>query len=551
MGNPNGPSEKVAAQPKVSLDRVQEFMVFRPSGKTLEKMKQIHDRTKKMRRVEEASRKAEERTLATMEIALGLRAPDEGAKGLSDEEQQTVEETFDEMKKEGSNETDLEAVREATMGSLRVQKFYKIHYDKWKVEYQKICDKDPGFALRMTMHEYLKEKGIQFIKASGKELIRKSNEDFYKQKSGKDKVTETELKDFNQKISSYVKINREKLTAYYSLEPAEQKKLYAAFSGVLVAAGLKVTDAESKKFFEELIGHIEYEYLAISDYESTSDDMCDAAELNLSEEQWQMMRQKALEKNAKGELQEYLQQQKAPLPDFGAAGALPDYNALSESSYKSVTDVAHSSGVNLRPAPGKGNNVFYLDFPTIKDKKFAPLLKVVFPPGVTDINKARFYIEQPWADKDAESKAQPIDKQTTISYSAAEVPLAINMMILDYLLNKGIPLKSSPTESIGPNDMLKDQDMIHMAERLFGFKLSERRMLDEQFTLFKHFLTVLLRDDQKSSLQERIKKARVAIDNDGLIPFIRKALKSEGSVVKTLDELIAEAKLDQQGKKKT
>jgi hypothetical protein len=345
-----------------------------------------------------------------------------------------------------------------------------------------------------------------------------------------------------------VKINREKLTAYYSLEPAEQNKLFVAFRAVLVAAGLKVTEAEAKKFFEELIGHIEYEYLAISDYESTSDDMSDVAEMNLSDDEWNAVRKKALEKNAKGELKEYLQQQKSPTPDFGAPTPAPS-DTLTESSYKSVTDVAHSSGVNLRAAPEKGNNVFYLDFPTIKDKKFAPLLKVVFPAGVTDINKARFYIEQPWADKDAQ-KAQPIDKATTLSYSAQEVPLAVNMMILDYLLNKGIPLKTSPTESIGPNDMLRDQDMIHMAERLFGFKLSEKRMLDEQFTLFKHFLTVLLRDDQKSSLQERIKQARLAVDNDALVPYVRKALKSEGSVVKTLDELIDEAKLDQQGKKK-
>jgi hypothetical protein len=550
MGNPNGPSEQVAAQPKVSLDRVQEFMVFKPSGKTLEKMKQIHDRSKKMRRVEEASRKAEERALETMEIALGLRPPNEEAKGLSDEEQQTVEESFDELKKEGSDETDIEAVRDATMGSLRVQKFYKVHYEKWKLEYEKLCDKDPSFALKKTMHEYLKEQGILFIKASAKEIIRKSSEDFYKQKSGKDKdkVSKAELTDFDQKISTYVKINREKLTAYYSLEPAEQNKLFVAFRGVLVAAGLKVTEAEAKKFFEELIGHIEYEYLAISDYESTSDDMSDVAEMNLSDDEWNAVRKKALEKNAKGELKEYLQQQKSPTPDFGAPTPAPS-DTLTESSYKSVTDVAHSSGVNLRAAPEKGNNVFYLDFPTIKDKKFAPLLKVVFPAGVTDINKARFYIEQPWADKDAQ-KAQPIDKATTLSYSAQEVPLAVNMMILDYLLNKGIPLKTSPTESIGPNDMLRDQDMIHMAERLFGFKLSEKRMLDEQFTLFKHFLTVLLRDDQKSSLQERIKQARLAVDNDALVPYVRKALKSEGSVVKTLDELIDEAKLDQQGKKK-
>lgn len=550
MGNPNGPSEKVSVQPKVSLDRVQEFMVFKPSSKTLEKMKQIHDRSKKMKRVEEASRKAEERTLETMEIALGLRPPTEEAKGLSDEEQQTVEESFDELKKEGSNETDIEAVRDATMGSLRVQKFYKQHYEQWKLQYEKLCDKDPGFALKKTMHEYLKEQGIQFIKASGKELIHKSNQDFYKQKSGKDKskVTKEELKQFDQKIDTYVKINREKLTAYYSLEPVEQNKLFAAFRGVLLSADVKVTEAEAKKFFEELVGHIEYEYLAISDYESTSDDMCDAAEMNYSDEEWEQVRQKALKKNAKGELQEYMQQQKSPLPDFSAPAGSPD-GSLSESAYKSVTDVAHSSGVNLKAAPEKGNNVYYLDFPTIKDKRFVPLLKVVFPPGVTDVNKARFYIEQPWADKDAQ-KAQPIDKQPTLSYSAQEVPLAVNMMILDYLLNKGIPLKSSPTEALGPNDMLRDDDMIHMAERLFGFKLNEKRMLDEHVSLYKHFLTVLLRDDQKTSLQERIKKARLAVDNDGLIPYLRKALKSEGSVVKTLDELIDEAKLDQQGKKK-
>jgi len=549
-GDKYSPGEAAPIQPKVSQERVHEFMDFKPTGKTLEKMKKIHDRTQKIHKIEDASRKAEAKTLQTMEIALGLVSPNDSAVVLSDEEKENVEASFDELKKEGTNETDLEAVHDATMGSLRVQKIYKMHYDEWKKEYEAKAQKDPSFALKKTMHEYLKDQGVLFIKAQGKELVRKSSEDFYKQKSGKEekKITKEELKKFDEKIDDYVKINREKLTAYYSLDPKDQKILFETFKGVLVSADLKVSEADAKKFFEELIGHIEYEYLAISDYESTADDMCDAAELNLSEEQWQAMRQNALKKNAKGELKEYIQQQQVPVYAFNGPIAAPDMGGLSPTEYQSVNEVAHSSGVNLRAAPEKGDNVFYLDFPTIKDKKFAPLLKVVFPKGVTDINKAQFYIEQPWADKDAD-KVKPIDREATLSYSAKEVPLAINMAILDYLLNKDIPVKKSPTETEGPNDMLKDKEMVHMAERLFGFKLSERRMLDEQVVLFKHFLTVLLRDNGQA-LQERIKKAKLALDNDALLPYLRKALKPEGSITKTLDELIDEAKLDQQGKKK-
>jgi hypothetical protein len=335
------------------------------------------------------------------------------------------------------------------------------------------------------------------------------------------------------------------MVSYASLKPVEQKALLAKFRLVLKTNGFEeVKDSDVQELFDALAGDLEFEVLAVQEYEATYEEMIDMAGQNLSDEEWKERRQKALKKNAKGEIQEYMKQQDQPTYAY-----VPNDVGPIRPSYETVNDVAHASGVNLHPVEGKGSDVYYVDFPTIKDKEFMPMLKIVYPAGSKNVKDAVFVIETPYADKDS-AKASPIDRQPTQQFKADSVPRAVNTLILDYLLNRGVRTVVPGKGEVGVNDIIDDHTMVHFAERLFGFQLNEKPILDPQINLYKAFLRVLLRDDQSSSLQDRVKKVRTIIDSDDMVVYFRESLMARGSSALTLDAVIEDAKMRREGKLK-
>ena len=531
-------SERVAAGPRMSPKKARELLEYKPSAETLVKMRKQKRKVAGIHLAESVSREAEAKALRALKIALGSG---EGTiveeTSLNEDQKNILRKSIEEVEKE-----DKLAVREI-MRSLNVQESFKEQYKNWKEAYDASPDLQKKYP---EFNDYAKEQGILFIKQmrhTVTEVRLRAAYDKHADKQGLNEDQQEEAKDrLYKSVDMYIQAHRQEMVVYGSLDEVRQKDLYAKFSEIMKQNGFADVDpVVIREIFDIMVGDLQYEVLVIQEYEATYEEFVEMAPLNLSDEEWEERRQKALKKNAKDELKEYLNQQVQPVYAYLPLEAGPPV------SFSSIKEVANASGVNLRPAEGKGENVFYVNFPAIKDRKFMPLLKVIYPKGSNNINDAIFVFEEPWADKDS-AKGPLIEETPTREFSAVDVPMAVNALILDYILNEGIKTKVPVKGDTGVNDIISDQNMIHVAERLFGFGLREKRILDREIDLYRRFLTIVLRDDGKSSLQDRFKKVRNVIDNDSLLPYFKEAMNSKGAVGKTLDKIIEEAKDRMAGK---
>jgi hypothetical protein len=541
------PSEVAPLRPRIARENVQEYLSLslKPKAETLEKRNLLHKKLAANARIEAVVHTAEmEMVEKKTDLALGLREPRNEFRFLSEKELTGLQSSIYGYNKDKKVDTDAKDLDEAFMGSLKNQENYKAHYQRWEIEYQQKSQKDSKFAEKTTFDDYIRECGIAFIKANARLIMRKGSQDFYdsnipKNENGSVKESQEKRYKFSKAVDVFVDANNIDLTGYSGLTPEERDALLQKFTVVLTAQGFdKLTKPQIVKFLEELAGHMEYQYLAILEYEGTCKEMSAMAKLDLTPEQWEERRQRALKKNAIYELQETLQQPKVPV--YAPAG--PEKPT---SSFVSVQEVANTSGVHLTPEPGKGKNVYSVDFPVLKDSKFRPLVRIVYPKGVTDINKAKFLIEEFGADPDAHL-AKPIGedrKDGTKEYKPADVLLAMNRLILNYVLKKRLNLVIPANTKETPDTVFRNDMRVHFAERLLGFQLTDKRLLETNVTDYEKFLVVLMRADGKTSLDDRVKQAGVVLDEDGLLPYVRDALKAEGSTAKTFGTIVEEAKL--------
>jgi hypothetical protein len=534
--------EKPAVKPRISRENLERFF-RRPTREALQKRRKIQEQYLRIRQEEAADRKKEEPLLATMEVELGMRQSNKPVENdvLDDKERDALSAAI-----EGAGESDPDELRETFIYSLKGQNVFREQYAIWQEQYLA----NHSFQARMTLEDFVRERGIRFIKANRKLIVRSRTKGFM-DVAGKGKYQSVEeRRDASAKVyremDMFIQANYDQLASFSSLDAQAQKRLFGRFRVRIENAAKQngidhLSPGQVEEFFKLLTGDLEYETIALQDYDCTYGVMMRSAGEEVGEEEWENMRRQALEKNAKGELKEYLQQQAQPL----YTGPVVK-NAAPEYSFSSVNDVAHASGVNLRPADPKEKDLYYIDFPTIKDEKYPFMMKVVYPKGSTDVNDARFVIQEPWSDKDAPEKGAPLHGKITRTFKPSEVPRAINALILDYVLNRGIVMTDQVNGEPGVNGIIEDDRMVFMAEKLFGFSLDEKRVLEPQINIFKRFLTVLLRDDQ-TALETRVKKITVKLNEDAFLPYFREVLMAPGSAAKTLDDVIEEAELRREG----
>jgi len=540
-GKMEGSSKEVVAIPRVSAEGVRDYLEFKPSADNLRKIRQKQQKIFKIHLAEGESRRVEEKTMAAMLVPLGFgktEAPPQ-VEAWDEKEAEAFIASLD-----ASDIDNKQELRETVMGSIKAQEFFKLHYQKWVEQYRG----DSKLQGTMTEGEFVKQQGILLIKQSRRLLIKKRTQDFFKQNGKTEGLDAAKLDEKRDKlykaVDLFIQANREKIISFSALPPAKQKALLDKFGQVLSAAGFdKVDKSKIQELFDLIAGDLEYEALVVQDYEATYQTMIDMAGLNLTDEEWEKRRQDALKKNAHGELQEYMQQQAQPKYAFPVTEAVS-----TGTSYTRLSEVADAGGVHFAKAPGNlGKDVYAVEFsrfPMVKG--FSPLLRIVYPKNSKNINDALFYIEDEFADKDS-AKGEAIVKVPTRAYKVSEVPLAMNKLILDWCLNRGVNIRKPEQTEVGINDIVSDAQMTHMAERLFGFPLKEKPIMDEQFSIYMSFLKVLLRDDKKTSLSERVRGIMPILDDDGLVAYMRESLKTKGSSTKTLTALVEEARMRSQG----
>jgi hypothetical protein len=553
MARKEGKMDKVAVErgetPRISSERFREYL-RKVSPEALERRHKRQERMIHLRRQEDVSRREEnEYVLGPLEARLGIskkNAPREG-NILDEKEQEAVLRAIEE-----SGDADPDELRETFVYSLKSQEIFKEQYAKW----QSVYLSDPRLQSQMTFEDYVHEQGIRFIRENRKLLIRSRVNRFNKMRVLPSGRTEEQRRETDEKIyreiDMFVQANYDKMASYSTLDDKDKDVLFAKFWLRMQENGVDIGDRKKvRELFLLIVGDVEYEAIAIQDYDATYTEMSQNVSLNLSNEEWEERRFHALRKKAKGQLQEVAQEQKPVQAKYTPV------NYMQTSSYYSVSEVAHQSGVNLRPAAGKGENVYEVVFPQITDKTFRPLLRIVYPKGKAGkVDDAVFVLQEPWTDKDSKT-GRPIEAGAgnesvpTREYRPNEMHRAMNVLMLDYIMNKGIRTTEEVAGNPGINDIIKDNDMVYMAERLFGFRLDDekKRILEPEIQLFRRFISVLIRSDGKTSLEQRVLKVKKEVlVNDSMIPYFRETLGTEGAKTKTLDECIEETKARREGR---
>jgi len=552
MGKP-GSSERVVPvlgleQPHIGQDRFKEFFEEPVSPEFRKKRDAQMDRIRTIKKREYASRSVEKRQIRTYEIALGISTVKrtETISILSDDQKQELRTAIMES---GQSAVEQDAIREYFMRSLKEQdKFISLH-DTWHKEWED--DKDPE---KPDFKEFARKKGLEYIKEYAKQMRMQRADVFFDENRDKEGLTneqlEVERKNFSEVLDMYFQANGVALAELNSLDDkvqAQQRKvLLDSFIKRMNENGFeKIDKAKLEALFDLFVGDFEYEYAAYEEYEATYGDLVDMVGLKLTPKEWEDRRQKALNKNARGELKEYLQQQTTTVHT--------GTHEAPHSTYGSIGEVANACKVHFEYI---GPDTYRINAPAVADNSFSPLMHIVYdpPPASRTMEHASFAIQQPWQDEDAKGKGETVNGVTSITYRPEEAIRGVNIAILDHVMNKRINADVPENAKQGTNRLIREDLMVHFAERILTpFRVGDRPLKEEELNTYQRFMEVVLRDDadtELNSLQKRVKKTWEMVDRDGDLPFLQEIFSKEGGKVRTLSKLEEEIALRRGGKQK-
>jgi hypothetical protein len=552
MGKP-GSSERVVPvqgheQPYIGQDRFKEFFEAPVSPEYRRKRDVQMDRIRTIKKREHASRKLDESLIRTYERVLGISKVkrDETVYVLSEEQKQELKTAITES---GESKVEQDAIREYFMRSLKEQERFVSLHDKWHKEWE--ADKDPE---KPDFKEFARKKGLEYIKEYAREMRNQRLDVFFDENKDKegmaDEQVEVERKKFREALDMYFQANGVALAGLKSLDDkdqADQKKvLLDAFIKRMTENGFeKIEKAKLEALFNQFVGDFEYEYASYEEYEATYADMVDMVGLNLTPEEWEARRQKALKKNAQGELKEYLQQQ-----------AMPVYAGTYEAApavFGSIREVENACGVHFDPVSGTPDT-YRITAPAVTDRAFAPIMKIVYdPPEKRTMENAVFLIQQRWQDEDARNTSEVINGIPTVPYKPKDAVRGVTLAILNHVINKKINAALPENAKQGTNRLIREDMMVHLAERLLvPFRVGDRPIREDEVNMFQRFMEVVLRDDpntENRSLQARTKNAMDMVDRDGDLAYLQEIFSSPGSTVRTLSKLEGEIALMRGGQK--
>lgn len=527
---PSSPKRTVEAG--LNREKIRAALSFKPSPSFKRERKDLHKKLAVLARQEEGEKEAADEYLET------------SLTQLDDEESQVYEETVDEAVKkvleEGSEEEKTKGVRYQIMASVLTQSVFKERYGQWKKAYEK-KKKEPGF--KKTETEFVVEQGMKLVMLNKRLVLKTRVKD---QIDGLGEVEKDEDKEKERRkellddVLKFLKKNEKKILS----KEADLMKLQQQFVGVFMEHGHTEKDRKAlEQLFWDVVGDIEYAQIVNEELQATAEEMMYMSYLDLTDEEWEARRQQALQKNAKGELKEFVEE--LVQPTFTPTGAVE----ATPIAYDSVRALGNASGVHIRRVNvqgQEGRNLYQVDFPYLKDSSYEPpLMEITFPDGSNDLNQATYTIEDPDADPHAKNTGRPLRKRTT-QYTASEIPVVMARMQLDYELRKSA--RQSGDSSLTPeyvNSNLSDHDLRVMAERLLGFQFTEKPLLPPHMNRCKNLFAVLAMPD--GSFPNRVKRMKSALNDDSLVAYIREIMDSSGSKVMNVTSVIEQAKAKRGG----
>lgn len=307
-------------------------------------------------------------------------------------------------------------------------------------------------------------------------------------------------------------------------------------------------DKETQERISILLGEIssdiEVARKSLDEYESHYALMWELGEKDVSEEEWKKRLEKA--KQAEEEKEKEVEHE-AALPQFYTPS--DDVEVVSYGSVKAMGNRmgVHIEQVNSPQAKGVEGDVYEISFPMLKRAAgYHPWLRID-KKGSENMGEWRFYIERPFVDAES-AKGEPIGgrEYTTVEYSAQQVPYALNLMAFEYILNKEIKFENLPQEDASANDILKDEDLAYIAQRLCPtIRIEQEPIQRKDMTVFRNAIIILFKRDEGAegnrelAVTERIKRFKEMLRDDVLRDRIVEILSRDSSRIYTFSGFLA------------
>lgn len=506
-----------------------------PNSKALEKFRRLREKGRDSRIKEYAERKLEKPDKWLVKALKTLDAD------VADEvtiKEMAIEDTSAEVKnilESGSDMEKKDELRFHILRSLLSQKGFKENFKTWKGEYK---EKSAMPDFKMSEEDYVYERGAEKIRTDRDVIIRGRISLWLKTSGLKEEdkdVKEKSNKELDEAVFSFLKVNEGKLLS----EKSNKNLLRKQFVQIFLDHGCAEEDIKGLEgLFDEILGDIEYAAVMQQAYSDSCERMIAMSGQEMTDEEWDQQVMKELEAKAKGDVKEAIKEMVEQ-----RWGAPTGTVKTSEVSYDSVPGIASANAVNIR---SEGGDLFSIRFPSL-GPAYQPKMRIVFPNDINDFNKANYIIEDEFADENAPNPSVEIrEGKRAVAYKVGDLPKVLARIQLDYRLHKAA--QKAGDSSITPaevNKVLPDGRLIKMSERLFDLTIGKQPILPQHMSKYKNFLSVLLKKDGENSLVDRAKDMELALNDDGLVPYIRENLKGRAaSEIFTVSKLLEMARLD-------
>ena len=388
--------------------------------------------------------------------------------------------------------------------------------------------------IEILVEKMLEESGNEFTEEEKKEKV--------------EMVTHNILAFTQSETADGVKI-ADLLEQYNVLDEKAQNELRERFAACFTE--VIDLDIKSAKIFaainlllEEISSDIDVARKSIDEYESHYTLMWEMGEKGVTKEKWEEELKKAMQREAEEEKKlEY----EMVLPKFYIPAA--DTEKVPYGTVKSMGNRmgVHIEEVNSPQTAGIEGEVYQVTFPMLKRAAgFRPWLKIDRR-GSNDMREWRFHMERPFVDPE-NTKGRPIGgrEYVTEEYTVQQMPYALNLMAFEYILNKEIKFENVSREDVSANDILRDQDMAYIAQRLCtNVKISQEPIQIKHMAVFRNAMIILFKRDEgmegegEISISLRIKKFKEMLRNDNIRDRIVEILEMDSSRIYTFSGFMA------------
>ncbi len=463
-----------------------------------------------------------ERNAQMLGIRSELGIEEEGREVLSEQETDALKSAIKTYRETENNSVEYGEMCQGFMRSLRTRSLFKAKFKQWQAEFKNEhpeLAEDENFVNSGEFHLFVQERGVDFIKANRRLIVEDSVEAFVINNDVEDhsgQENDQKIETLGVAVNDFIDKNSADIL---SDDRQDQNRAYEKFRQLMTDKGYEnVDESKIRAFFEKMVITVAFEYLSVEEFNVLSGKMVDNVDVDMTDERWEEMLNQAAQNRYK-ELEEAVQETTA-----GNFGNYTGSIITADGSFSSIEELGSARGVVLKKVPGSDTD-YYVDSDQITDKNYRPILRM------GDNNE--FYMQILFPDQTADQyDGALINGRPSKRYGYASLQEAINRQLLDYKLNTVVRISQVGSGRENPNELLYDSRMQEIAEKLFGFRLNEKQLTEDQLNRFGRICLIMSREGEM-----KVREFILFLNNRSNAETVWQILSTQGSASYSLDSL--------------